>query len=248
MAILFKHASVAVAGKCVVAGNVRRTAEIAFGNPDDVEYIDLKGGSQPPNPQPHPPERWMAISRASAPVQQREARSTGAYSLTLTFPPPPSLRLLTSPPPYTPDYSINPHRVEYGWTSNNSVFASLGMDYRAICERVCKNGEPGFAWLDNMRVGGWVGGQLDEPCPGLAVTMRQEAPSARVAEPSGVFVWSASLGLTYMCVCVRACVRVCVSSRRLGGWGGRRTTGTTGRGAATPASSRPSSRTSCAAW
>lgn len=30
-------------GKCVVAGNVRRTAEIAFGNPNDTEYIDLKG-------------------------------------------------------------------------------------------------------------------------------------------------------------------------------------------------------------
>lgn len=31
------------AGKCVVAGNVRRTAEIAFGDPDSTEYIDLKG-------------------------------------------------------------------------------------------------------------------------------------------------------------------------------------------------------------
>lgn len=30
-------------GKCVVAGNVRRTAEIAFGNPNSTEYIDLKG-------------------------------------------------------------------------------------------------------------------------------------------------------------------------------------------------------------
>lgn len=30
-------------GKCVVAGNVRRTAEIAFGDPESTEYIDLKG-------------------------------------------------------------------------------------------------------------------------------------------------------------------------------------------------------------
>ena len=29
-------------GKCVVSGNVRRTAEIAFGEPDSEEYIDLK--------------------------------------------------------------------------------------------------------------------------------------------------------------------------------------------------------------
>ncbi|KAI8813086.1 hypothetical protein BJ742DRAFT_849875 [Cladochytrium replicatum] len=29
-------------GKCVVSGNVRRTAEIAFGDPKDADYIDLK--------------------------------------------------------------------------------------------------------------------------------------------------------------------------------------------------------------
>ena len=78
-------------GKCVVSGNVRRTAEIAFGEPDSEEYIDLK------------------------------------------------------------DYEINPHRMEYGWTSNNSIFANLGMEYDNVCKRVVKNGEPGFAWLENMR-------------------------------------------------------------------------------------------------
>eukprot|EP00611_Tribonema_gayanum_P006536 TRINITY_DN157_c1_g1_i9.p1 TRINITY_DN157_c1_g1~~TRINITY_DN157_c1_g1_i9.p1 ORF type:complete len:795 (-),score=255.79 TRINITY_DN157_c1_g1_i9:636-3020(-) len=78
-------------GKCVVAGNVRRTAEIAFGDPDSAEYINLK------------------------------------------------------------DYDVNPHRASYGWTSNNSVMATLGMDYTAVCKRVAANGEPGFAWLDNMR-------------------------------------------------------------------------------------------------
>ena len=29
-------------GKCVVAGNVRRTAEIVFGDPESDEYINLK--------------------------------------------------------------------------------------------------------------------------------------------------------------------------------------------------------------
>lgn len=78
-------------GKCVVSGNVRRTAEIAFGNPDSEEYIALK------------------------------------------------------------DYSVNPHRAAYGWTSNNSVLATLGMDYSKICERIRINGEPGLAWLSNMQ-------------------------------------------------------------------------------------------------
>ena len=78
-------------GKCVVAGNVRRTAEIVFGDPNSDEYLDLK------------------------------------------------------------NYKVNPHRDQYGWTSNNSIFAELGMDYTDVCKRIVDNGEPGFAWLDNMR-------------------------------------------------------------------------------------------------
>ena len=27
------------------------------------------------------------------------------------------------------NYEVNPHRDQYGWTSNNSIFAELGMDY-----------------------------------------------------------------------------------------------------------------------
>ena len=78
-------------GKCVVSGNVRRTAEIVFGEPDSEEYLDLK------------------------------------------------------------NYEVNPHREEYGWTSNNSIFATTGMDYGPSAERVQYNGEPGYAWLENMR-------------------------------------------------------------------------------------------------
>ena len=59
-------------GKCVVAGNVRRTAEIVFGDPNSEEYLDLK------------------------------------------------------------NYKVNPHRDQFGWTSNNSIFAELGMDYKEV--------------------------------------------------------------------------------------------------------------------
>eukprot|EP00466_Bigelowiella_natans_P013932 jgi/Bigna1/41126/e_gw1.50.13.1 len=78
-------------GRCVVAGNVRRTAEIAFGPPTSSDYLNLK------------------------------------------------------------NYKENPQRMDYGWASNNSVFAELGMDYTDICERIQDNGEPGLAWLDNMK-------------------------------------------------------------------------------------------------
>ena len=78
-------------GKAVIAGNVRRTAEIAFGSPDSEEFLDLK------------------------------------------------------------NYDLNPERSEWGWASNNTVLANVGMDYEDIAERIRDNGEPGLAWLDNMR-------------------------------------------------------------------------------------------------
>lgn len=78
-------------GVCVVAGNVRRTAEIAFGEHDSFEFLDLK------------------------------------------------------------NYTENPERAAWGWTSNNSIFAKIGMDYSAVAERIAINGEPGLAWLPNMQ-------------------------------------------------------------------------------------------------
>ncbi len=78
-------------GKCVVAGNVRRTAEIVFGPANSKEYLDLK------------------------------------------------------------NYKLNPERESFGWTSNNSLFCDLGMDYTDAAERTKINGEPGYAWLQNMR-------------------------------------------------------------------------------------------------
>lgn len=88
-------------GKAVVAGNVRRTAEIVFGDPDSDEYLDLK------------------------------------------------------------NYNKNPERAEFGWTSNNSVFAKVGMDYSKIAERIRINGEPGLAWLDNMQAYSRMNGAPD---------------------------------------------------------------------------------------
>jgi ribonucleoside-triphosphate reductase len=78
-------------GACVVSGNVRRSAEIAFGSYDDEEFIDLK------------------------------------------------------------NYEKNGHRMEYGWASNNSIIAKVGMDYEEASRRTVENGEPGYAWLENMQ-------------------------------------------------------------------------------------------------
>ena len=78
-------------GRCVVSGNVRRTALISFGSAEDEEYLDLK------------------------------------------------------------NYAKNPERASYGWTSNNSIYATTGMDYTSVAERTRINGEPGYFWLENSR-------------------------------------------------------------------------------------------------
>lgn len=86
-------------GCCVVAGNVRRTAEIVFGDPEDEEYLSLKDYN------------WNG--------KEMEGKSA--------------------------------HRAAYGWTSNNSVFCELGMDYTKVGDQTAVNGEPGYAWLKNAQ-------------------------------------------------------------------------------------------------
>ena len=88
-------------GCCVVAGNVRRTAEIVFGDPTSDEYLSLKD------------YRWNSEKMGWE--------------------------------------GKNVRRSEFGWTSNNSVFAEVGMDYTRVGDQTALNGEPGYAWLHNMQ-------------------------------------------------------------------------------------------------
>lgn len=81
-------------GVCVVSGNVRRSAQIMFGEADSEEYLDLK------------------------------------------------------------NYKVNPHRAEFGWTSNNSVFCNEYTDYTEAAKRTAINGEPGYFWLENAQAYG----------------------------------------------------------------------------------------------
>ncbi|MHA1727713.1 MAG: HNH endonuclease [Promethearchaeota archaeon] len=86
-------------GKCVVAGNVRRSAQIALGSMDDKDFITMKQDSE----------------------------------------------------------KLKHHR----WASNNSVIASVGMDYSPIVESIAKNGEPGVIWLENAQKYSRIEGEPD---------------------------------------------------------------------------------------
>lgn len=85
-------------GVCVVAGNVRRSAEILLGEADDEVFRNLKNTEKFP-------ER----------------------------------------------NSFDPDRPGWSWMSNNSIFATVGMDYRTIEKQIADNGEPGLVWMDVAR-------------------------------------------------------------------------------------------------
>jgi len=78
-----------LAGRCVVAGGIRRSAQIAFGDADDAQFLALKD----------------------------DAEKVRAYR----------------------------------WVSNNSIFATRGMDYGPALRHTVRHGEPGFFWLANAR-------------------------------------------------------------------------------------------------
>lgn len=95
-----------VVGKCVVSGNVRRSAQIAIGRADDKDFMALKDWS----------------------LKENEVR-TGTNG--------------------------------WSWSSNNSIYAKVGMDYRPALTQVEVNGEPGIVWMDVTREFGRLGDAKD---------------------------------------------------------------------------------------
>lgn len=49
------------------------------------------------------------------------------------------------------DYNINPDRINYGYTSNNSVYVEPGHRYDDIAARIFNNGEPGVINLHHLQ-------------------------------------------------------------------------------------------------
>lgn len=125
-----------IIGKIVVAGNVRRTAEIAFSQPSDNDFRTMKSIEQHPEKMgaAPPPELERANKEeykeyAEAPFSERAKEIAEKYQ-------------------------DEPWAYKFGgwrWTSNNSLFATVGMDYNEIADSIAENGEPGLAWLENMQ-------------------------------------------------------------------------------------------------
>jgi ribonucleoside-triphosphate reductase len=57
--------------------------------------------------------------------------------------------------------SYDPENPGWAWMSNNSISATVGMDYEQYVDRIVDNGEPGFIWLDVARNYGRLKDQAD---------------------------------------------------------------------------------------
>ena len=137
-------------GRCVVAGNVRRTAEIAFGNADDFAYSSMKNPIATLNVEEvakfyECTQKIYSSMRSEATLE--DFNGSGI----------PEERLIPAIETWN---ALNHHR----WASNNSVFANVGMNYDKIGEQIAANGEPGLIWLDNIRD---YGRMIDGRQPGI---------------------------------------------------------------------------------
>jgi adenosylcobalamin-dependent ribonucleoside-triphosphate reductase len=128
-------------GRCVVAGNVRRTAEIAFGEPHDESYCSMKNPLATLMDSDHKAFYEVTgkiYARGSSEVSIEDFTDSDGSLLI------PEERLAPAIKTWN---ALNHHR----WASNNSIFAYVGMDYRYVGQQIASNGEPGLMWLDNMR-------------------------------------------------------------------------------------------------
>lgn len=122
-----------IIGKIVVAGNVRRTAEIAFGDMKDEDFITMKDWTK------HPIATGNKCPLEVLEFSEQDYNDYNEFNRRKEI---------------EEKYADYPWSFKFGgwrWASNNSLFGEVGMNYNAASASIAVNGEPGFAWLDNMR-------------------------------------------------------------------------------------------------
>jgi ribonucleoside-triphosphate reductase (thioredoxin) len=126
-----------VIGKVVVAGNVRRSALLALGQPDDLEYVTLKNWDKNPV--------GMGIQAPPELKEENEQHYNEYNSWETSW---------DRKSEIARQYADRVWSWKFGgwlWASNNSLYATSGLDYRPYVESIAQNGEPGFFWINTAR-------------------------------------------------------------------------------------------------
>lgn len=142
-------------GRCVVAGNVRRTAQLSLGDVTDMDYVTMK------NPRSEVGPVIGRLINTSRDNFLKEGIEPNARVIKL------DLAALLPEPPSEAEIQryldTEAALLNHRWASNNSMFATSGMDYTPFLESIATNGEPGFVWMDAIRN---FGRTKDGPKPG----------------------------------------------------------------------------------
>jgi ribonucleoside-triphosphate reductase len=117
-------------GACVVAGGVRRSAELMIGQADDDEFRSLKD-----------PSTLIPLDKRMGVLMTNLDTTTSDMARGV---------LKAEIDNLQEEIDAHPLR-SHRWASNNSIFGTVGMDYAEVGESIAQNGEPGILWLDNMR-------------------------------------------------------------------------------------------------
>jgi hypothetical protein len=161
-------------GRCVVAGNVRRSAEIALGLPTDLEFLALKDPTELGRLMGLQSARASEISEVCE-LQERidqYQRSMEEWVLGTCV----SRMSVLDPRAQEPLFQIarlkewqkkllkadghwqeleakvqaHPLR-KYRWASNNTILCGMDQDYTDPAQQTATNGEPGYGWMDVIR-------------------------------------------------------------------------------------------------
>lgn len=152
-------------GRCVVAGNVRRSAEIALGLPTDLEFLALKDHTEigrllrDQSKIAEANGEWAELERVA---EHFRAKVAGISVLD------PDIQeslfqlahikelqkkaLLKDAQWVEMDVKVQAHPLRrYRWASNNTVLCGLDQEYGDLAEQTATNGEPGYGWMDIIR-------------------------------------------------------------------------------------------------
>ena len=186
-----------VIGRCVVAGGVRRSSEIALG-PETGTFLGLKDPTglhelyaRLSEAERAHPEVSETIDPALSRLREAQALDSvlsdafAAKQDTIDALSERRHELLASDSAWVQvNDELNRHPLRsWRWASNNSVLAKVGQSYDAISERIVRNGEPGLLWVDNVRAyGRMCDGDLTRP----RVVTPTMVPNLRPDDATGV--------------------------------------------------------------
>lgn len=160
-------------GKCVVAGNVRRSSEIALGDPDDAEFVALKDPAGLTQLYARQGQIETRIDKAvEAQVEMDAARVEQKFHSPLAeeyavwqteinrWKAVHDEACRANPDWMAVQQEIDAHPLmSHRWASNNTVLCSPRDLFDKLADMTIRNGEPGYGFMDTIR----AYGRLSDP-------------------------------------------------------------------------------------